>query len=270
MRSDVYWRRAMFIIVVAGGCFASFTPEFGVTGTGVAEAKSFYTRKRVKGVWVKGRFPKRSAQHKIQAVTSKAERPAKAERHAKTASLPVTTGSLSAASEFVMVPGAAAAPQAVAPASSAPHRAWPTQSASAAQPSGAQGAAVAQTTATPGALAPQTVLTSPGLPGARTVSPVPQLTPGAHEPPLISPSDEQRLSKLREALQARANSLATGSSAPALPLRPAPEPQSVTFDFKSGVKTTIFADGTIVEDAFDVAALRGMASAPPAAGLGLR
>jgi hypothetical protein len=92
------------------------------------------------------------------------------------------------------------------------------------------------------------------------------MAPGAHEPPLVSPSDEQRLSKLREALQARANSLATGSNTAALPtMRPTPEPRSVTFDFKSGVKTTVFADGTIVEDAFDVAAVRGMASTPPAA-----
>ncbi|HEX2727137.1 MAG TPA: hypothetical protein VHN20_15060 [Beijerinckiaceae bacterium] len=268
MRSDVYWRRAVFVALVAGGCFASFTPEFGIIGVGVAEAKSFYTRKRVNGVWVKGKFPKRNALNKSHEASSKRS------RRSRSAALPVTTGSLSAAPEYVMVPAAAAPSSAAVETGRAPHRAWPMQSASA-HPSAPlpQGSAIAQSTsATAGALAPQTVLSNPALPAARAPAVVPQMAPGAHEPPLVSPSDEQRLSKLREALQARASSLATGSSTASLPtLRPTPEPQSVTFDFKSGVKTTIFADGTIVEDAFDVASVRGMASTPPAAtGSGLR
>ena len=257
MRSDVYWRRAVFVGVVAYGYFASVAPEFGVIGVGVAEAKSYYTRKRINGAWVKGKFPKRGALNKSHAATSKGG------RHSKTAALPATTGSLSAASEFVMAATAAASPAATQ-AGPSQQRAWPTQTSATAHPSAPvqQGSAVVQTSATPGALAPQTVLTGPALPVARTPALVPMAT-GAHEPPLVSPSDEQRLSKLREALQARANSLASGGGGSGITVRPAPEPQSVTFDFKSGVKTTIFADGTIVEDAFDVAALRGMASTPP-------
>jgi hypothetical protein len=269
MRSNVYWRRAIFVVVIAGGCFVSLTPEFGVIGVGVVEAKSYYTRKRINGVWVKGRFAKRSAVSKRETSTT-----SKAARRSRTASLPATTGSLSGPPDPVTAPAAAVSTQALVQASSLPQTAWLTRGTTAAAPSGSvQGAAVAQTTSTPGALAPQTVLSSPGVSGARTPSPaVPYMAPGAQEPPLVAPSDEQRLSKLREALQARANSLANGGSGTPAPLmRPAPEPQSVTFDFKSGVKTTIFADGTIVEDAFDVAAVRGMASTPPAASsLGLR
>lgn len=265
MRSDIYWRRAVFVIVVAGGCFASMAPEFGVIGVGVAEAKSYYTRKRINGVWVKGKFPKRGVLTASRAAT------ANAERLSKTAALPATTGSLSAASEFVMVPAPAALPSAAAQAGPSPQKTWPMPSAAAAHPSAPvqQGSIIVQSSATPGALAPQTILTSPGLPVARAPAPT---APGLHEPPLVSPSDEQRLSKLREALQARASSLANGGgSGTGLAVRPIPEPQSVTFDFKSGVKTTIFADGTIVEDTFDVAAVRGMASIPPpASGSGLR
>jgi hypothetical protein len=268
MRSNVYWRRAIFVVVIAGGCFALFTPEFGIIGVGVAEAKPYYTRKRINGVWIKGRFSKRNALNKSQTATPKAE------RRPETRSLPATTGSLSAAPDPVTVPAAAVATQALVQANSFPHTAWLTQGGSAAAPSGSvPGAAVAQATSTPGAFAPQTVLSSPGAPVARTATPsAPQTAPGAQEPPLVLPSDEQRLSKLREALQARANSLANGGSGTPAPLiRPTPEPQSVTFDFKSGVKTTIFADGTIVEDAFDVAAIKGMASTPPAgSGLGPR
>jgi hypothetical protein len=264
MRSGVYWRRAIFVVVViAGGCFASSTRYLGVIGVGVAEAKSYYTRKRINGVWVRGRFPKRSALNKNQAATSK---PAV---HSSAASVPATTGSLALAPDGMAAPTLAAPATAAQPGAS-PHPAW-LRSAAPAQPSPTvQGGTIAQATATPGAFAPQTVLSSPVLPDARMPS-SPAMAPAAHEPPLVPPSDEQRLSKLREALQARANSLANGGSGmPAPKLRVAPEPQSVTFDFKSGVKTTIFADGTIVEDAFDVAAVKGMASPAPASSLGLR
>ena len=260
MGSEVYWRRAVFVVVVAGGCFASVAPEFGVIGVGVAEAKSYYTRKRVNGVWVKGKFPKRGAPNKSHAATSKAG------GHSKTAALPVTTGSLSAASEFVTVPAAAAPSPAAVQVGAPQQKAWPIASSAGAHPSAPvqQGSAIVQTSAAPGALAPHTVLAGPGLPAARPPALVPQMAPAPQEPPLVSPSDEQRLSKLREALQARANSLASGGGGGSgLTVRETPQPQSVTFDFKSGVKTTIFADGTIVEDAFDVAALRGMASTPP-------
>jgi hypothetical protein len=268
MSSEVYWRRAVFVVVVAGGCFASVAPEFGVIGVGVAEAKSYYTRKRVNGVWVKGKFPKRGGLTKSRGAT------AKAERHSRSAALPATTGSLSAASDYVTVPATVAPSPVGVQAAPSQQKAWAIASSAGAHPSAPvqQGYAIVQPSAAPGALAPHTVLTGPGLPGARPPASAPQMAPAVHEPPLVSPSDEQRLSKLREALQARASSLASGGSSGAGPtVRATPEPQSVTFDFKSGVKTTIFADGTIIEDAFDVAALRGMAAAPQAAsGSGLR
>jgi hypothetical protein len=70
------------------------------------------------------------------------------------------------------------------------------------------------------------------------------------------------MAKLREALQARANTLTatTGSIVP-----PRPEAQSVSLDFDTGMKTTVFKDGSTVREPFDVAAMRGLASPPPAA-----
>jgi len=40
------------------------------------------------------------------------------------------------------------------------------------------------------------------------------------------------------------------------------EPKAVSFDFQSGVKTTVFADG-IVEEPFNVAAMKGLVAARP-------
>jgi hypothetical protein len=37
---------------------------------------------------------------------------------------------------------------------------------------------------------------------------------------------------------------------------------SVTFDFETGVKTTIFADGNVQEEGFDTARMRRVASKP--------
>jgi hypothetical protein len=76
-------------------------------------------------------------------------------------------------------------------------------------------------------------------------------------------SDGERLDKLRQALQARVNALTTGSVAPPETPRPGPEPHSVSLDFLSGVKTTLFSDGTMVREPFDVPALKSLAAPLP-------
>jgi hypothetical protein len=78
--------------------------------------------------------------------------------------------------------------------------------------------------------------------------------------------ENERLSKLREALQARANSLTTGTLSPAQAPNAVPEPHSVSLDFRTGTKTTIFSDGTSIQEPFDVGALKGLAAPPPPAG----
>ena len=96
--------------------------------------------------------------------------------------------------------------------------------------------------------------------------------PSGAAAPLTS---DERLLRLQEALHARARSLATkGQSVSAAPsvqpslsqpqLSPAsPEPKSVFFDFQSGVKTTVLMDETSVEEPFDTASMKGLASARP-------
>ena len=84
---------------------------------------------------------------------------------------------------------------------------------------------------------------------------------------------DERLLKLQDALHAHARNLASNSepasgapsSAAGLSsTRPGPaepEPRAVLFDFQSGVKTTVFTDRSKVEEPFDTASMKGLASA---------
>ena len=98
-----------------------------------------------------------------------------------------------------------------------------------------------------------------------------------------APMDERML-KLQAALKERARSIVMTSSADAPPapepsspaatgsLAPSPdpgtraEPRSVAFDFQSGLKTTVFANGASVQEKFDIPSLKGLAAPPPAGG----
>ena len=89
-----------------------------------------------------------------------------------------------------------------------------------------------------------------------------------------SPARDELL-KLQEALYAHARTLASdaerASGAPPAPSGPSspwparspPEPKAVSFDFQSGVKTTVFRDGAQVDERFDPAAMKGLAGAHP-------
>jgi hypothetical protein len=91
-------------------------------------------------------------------------------------------------------------------------------------------------------------------------------------------STDERLLKLQEALHAHARNLAV-STEPASGVPPAPggissprpasaspEPKAVSFDFQSGVKTTVFTDGSQVEEPFDPASMKGLATVRPVSG----
>ena len=61
MRRTMYWRAAICVAAMFGGVPFSPTVDLGFVGVAPADAKAFYTRKRVKGRWITGRFPKRHA-----------------------------------------------------------------------------------------------------------------------------------------------------------------------------------------------------------------
>jgi hypothetical protein len=223
MRRKIVWRAGVFVAFAFGGSFVPSTSDFAFPGVSSAEAKPFYTRKRVNGRWITGRFPKRNATY---ASASKQAEPSPAPKPAAKATAASTTAAAASAA-----PVTASRPQpTVQPAQPLP--------------------------TTPAAPAAPHPTASAQIPAARPIV----------SAALVPAPEEQRLTKLRQALQARANALTTGSI-PADP-RPAPEPQSVSLDFKSGMKTTVFSDGTTVKEPFDVAAMKGLAATAPEAKIG--
>jgi hypothetical protein len=205
MRRKMFWQAGVFAALTFGGCFGQSGGEVAFVGVSPAEAKAYYTRKRVNGRWVTGRFAKRSGD-----VQSVATEPPEAPRIKVSVVEPTLTSHASPALGRHSEPGAPA------------KRPGP------------------QSATAPLAQAP--------------------LVPPLANIPLVSASEAEHLGKLRQALQARATALTTGSVVEVA--HPAPEPQSVSLDFRSGIKTTLFSDGTIVTEPFDTAALKGLAAAP--------
>ncbi len=100
-------------------------------------------------------------------------------------------------------------------------------------------------------------------PAGASTAPISATAPVAAGAAAAAGSEGERLDKLRQALQARVNALTTGSVAPPEAPRPGPEPHSVSLDFQSGIKTTLFSDGTMVREPFDVPALKSLAAPLP-------
>lgn len=176
-------------------------PTDRMLGVSSAEARDYYTRKRVRGRWITGRFPKNGAAVAKAAV----EKP-----EPKPASVPKPPSDLRFESALESL------------------RSPPSQ---AAKPADAADAAPA---AAPAAAATE---------------------------PLAPPPSDDGMLRLRSALQAHAKSLATGSLPPPpseeAPARiDQPEPTGVAFDFRTGLRRTTFTDGSVVEEAFDVAAMK--------------
>jgi hypothetical protein len=205
MRRKMFWRAGIVAAVTFGGCLGMSVGELGLLGVSPAEAKAYYTRKRVNGRWITGRFAKRGG------------------------GLP---GVATEQSEAPGIKVSAVRPTLTSPA--------PVASTSRPEP-----AAPAKR------LDPQ----SPTAPLAQA----PLISPAANAR-VVSDPEADRLGKLRQALQARASALTAGRFVEVA--RPAPEPQSVSLDFKSGMKTTLFSDGTSVTEPFDTTALKGLAAAP--------
>ncbi len=197
MRVAAVFLQAALLAAAALGDFGSSPTLSRVIGASPAQAKNFYTRKRINGKWISGRFAKQRTVVKQR----------KAERSADRAG-----------------PGLLALAAPVLPASA-------------------------------------------GRPAADAVA----LRAG----PLAPPPRGEHMLKLEEALKAHAHRLRTAAAAArGDESRPAanatgtnamastrPDARSVWLDFDSGVKTILFRDGSTIVEAFDVQALKALASA---------
>jgi hypothetical protein len=191
MRHRICLGATAVAVAALGGFFDSLPDRtFGVRS---AEARDYYTRKRVNGRWVTGRFPKNSA-----GVRRPPPKPD-------------------------VLRFSAAAPPPTQPSSS---------------------------------------------PAPAPASPAPDAPFSASAPePLAPPPGNEPLLRLRAALESHARTLATGSlaapsaveegSAPPGP----PRPKAVAFDLETGVKRTTFSDGSVLEEEFDLEAMRNQVAA---------
>jgi len=101
----------------------------------------------------------------------------------------------------------------------------------------------------------------------------------APKPPAapVRVNEEEHRAKLQRALEAKAQQIAlarssetTGSltqlasaqNTDRVPL-PNAQPRSVSFDFESGLKTTVYPGDLVVREGFDLAAAKTLAAAPP-------
>lgn len=233
MRGTGCLRGLLVLGIAFGGSIAPGSVGTGLLGVGPAKAEKFYTRKRVNGQWITGQFPAEDT-----APTARPKAKPRRVVRAKPAVAPAATAQQPTLTELVA--GATAAASATVPSlSSAIRTEWASVPASA-------------LTIPPPAVAPQAA------------------------PPAVDLVADERLSRLRSALIARAQDLAArapDAPASAVAAAPAPaaqpaagtpepakrlEPRSVSYDFETGVKTTVFED-SVVRESFDVASIKRIA-----------
>ena len=211
-------RAVVVVAAFAAGLLGTLTTAPLSTGMVAAEARDYYTRKRVNGRWITGHFP-RQPSASGQSKVGLEPRPTSPQQ-----------------SDDFPTP-------------------WPSL---ALQPEQRVKPNLVLATAT----APEGGLTSlfEALP-SRALA--------------LAATQDERLLKLREALHAHARTLASdaerawgalsgpGDSKSSRLVSAPPEPKSMSFDFQSGVKTTVFTDGTEMTEPFDPAAMKGLATVRP-------
>ncbi|NNM72856.1 hypothetical protein [Enterovirga aerilata] len=278
MRMSLCVRAAATVGLALAGYMGSSAISFGIVGVSSAEAAQFYTRKRVNGVWITGRFPK----------TGGSAQAARGRREVQARSVPRVSD----------VP--ASATLAALPASE-PRRDLPPLPPLPPVP-------LVTGTLADRKPAPAPAPALPDVEAALVTAAVGPVAPADD----VAVAAEERPMKLRRALEARAGELkAKSEAAPAPPAAPpvpaavadapaiasaaasraevatgslaggpvqavaAPAspaaggrtqllPRSVSYDFETGIKTTVF-ESSVVREPFDPAAMRGLMTGSVAA-----
>ena len=219
MRAGLDPRAVVWLVALAAGLFAIPTGAPSSIGVGTAEARDYYTRKRVNGRWITGRFPRQSS----------APDPSQAGLE-QPPTRPQASGQVSAAPSLSL----------------------------ALEPEGGLRSRPVLAAAT---------AAQDSLAGLLEASP-------SGSTPLAAAPQDARLLSLQAALYVHAHTLSSEPERASGPLPPtalpgpppvpsSPEPKAVSLDFQSGIKTTEFTDGTLVDEPFDPAALKELAGAHP-------
>ena len=266
-------RSALIGLVLASSIAGAFVPS--------ALAKDFYTRKRVDGRWVYGEFPKKGSQaEKDQAAQPAPAATATATPAPAAASTPFTLGlhfaqpiqPVAPADEAVegqaATTGSIRGRRARRHAAQEKRRAEPLRVAERDRVRGRDAKPELRRTADSAvpAAAPPPSAAAPASPGpAVMASAEPRFAslPASTEKPAESNADSKK--RLADALAAKAAALASGTIASASDPIPAPkaEPASVNYDYKTGIKTVIYANGKIEEEPFNPATMKALAAPAP-------
>jgi hypothetical protein len=253
MRSGRCLRGVVAAGVAIGGWVAldSATGSLGFTTS--AEAKEFFTRKRINGQWVTGVFPTEnepSTRSHSRARSVYRAKPAVARSHARVrkpgvaAPVAAATAATSAAIAVADLtsPSSALIASPSVPASSPTVRDGVSAGPATASLEGGDARLARLRSALE--VRAQELASSPAPVSARFTSATDAaVTATAPVPVPVAP--------------ARPETAAANAPEPARPAAPL-EPKSVSFDFETGVKTTTFSN-SVVREPFDVAALKRLA-----------
>jgi hypothetical protein len=250
-----------------------------------ALAKDFYTRKRVNGHWVYGEFPKKGSQAGRDQAAQPGAQPAQATATAEAPPAPATATSYGLGLHFppqVQPAGPAASAETADVTTGSIRerrsRRHASRSERRAESRAARRERVREADATPAprrsaknaeqarieraaAIKPSPVAREVVVPEARFAS-LP--APAPVTKPADPPADPSK--RLADALAVKAAALASGvitSAAEPIP-QPKVEPVSVTYDYKTGIKTVSYADGKVDEERFDPGTMKALAATAPA------
>ncbi len=260
MRMGLCVRAAVAAGFALVGYMAPPTISFGIVGVSSAEAAQFYSRKRINGRWVTGQFPKAaraaaSRRNRHVARVKGSRRMSAVPVSAVLAALstpelrredgsPVTTGTLAERSPSpVALPDIEAALVSAAVGPVAP----------ADETGAAAEARVLKLREALQARASDLKARSETEPAraALQAAPAPQPDPATRSQG-VPASTEGAFGSLST------SSIAPASETPSTPGRASPlVPRSVSYDFETGIKTTVF-ENSVVREPFDRAAMRGL------------
>jgi hypothetical protein len=252
-------RSALIGLVLASSVSGALVPA--------ALAKDFYTRKRIDGRWVEGEFPKKGSQAERDQAAQPVAPPAQAAvaaPAAPAASTPFTLGLHFAPPAQPAAPNPADANLDVATGSirERPSRRNVAPREKRAQSERRVNQEKVRDAETKAAPRPAAQTTTPAVTAAAPAEPrFASLSAPAEKPADPAPDPTKRLA---DALTAKAAALATGvitSAGDPIP-QPKAEPASVNYDYKTGIKTVIYANGTMEEEPFDPATMKALATSP--------
>lgn len=262
-------RRCRCAGAVAVGLLAGLAgvsvPMVGL-GISQAEAASFYTRKRVNGRWITGRFPKgATASSTRRTRTARGRAAIELDDESGVPMPPVRDAALASFTSVRSVPEPL---QEIAELKTELAPAEPIS------------IPVLETTPDDRLLKLRRALqvradelaSGPVIGSASAPASAPSSAPTTLEPERVTPPGGKTAASLAPSLSAP-----PPAAAPIVSVQPAPpaaiappraagvgplEPKSISYDFETGIKTTVF-ESSVVREPFDVAALRGVAGRVP-------